>query len=145
MGRKVYQYWNSRETEGIVKTLTIKRTRLGELFMFVTVEQSTEQESASATGKTAGFDFGLKTFLVCSEGFNIEAPLFFKQGLKAIQKASRELSRKQKGSANWERARLNLVRQNDRDDNAAKNIKAVGALTAAPEGDVRRAQPAVAV
>lgn len=34
---------------------------------------------------------------------------------------------------------------NDRDDNAAKNIKAVGASTAAPEGDVRRAQPAVAV
>ncbi|MEM1280871.1 MAG: RNA-guided endonuclease TnpB family protein, partial [Cyanobacteria bacterium P01_H01_bin.152] len=34
---------------------------------------------------------------------------------------------------------------NDRDDNAAKNIKAVGASTAALGGDVRRAQPAVAV
>ena len=114
IGNQVYQYWNSRAIEGTVKTLTIKRTPLGELFMFVTVEPSTEQELASTTGKTAGFDFGLKMFLVCSEGFSIEAPFFFKQGLKAIQKASRELSRKKKGSANWERARLNLVRQHEK-------------------------------
>jgi len=114
IGNQVYQYWNSRAIEGTVKTLTIKRTPLGELFMFVTVEPPAEEESTAATGKTAGFDFGLKTFLVCSEGFSIEAPLFFKQGLKAIQKASRELSRKQKGSANRERARLNLVRQHEK-------------------------------
>ena len=249
IGSKVYQYWNSREIDGNVKTLTIKRTPLGELFMFVTVECSTEHQVTTETGKTAGFDFGLKTFLTCSEGFSIKAPLFFKQSIKAIQKANRKLSRKKKGSANRERARLNLVRQhekivnrrrdwfwklahqltdqfdvlyfedlnlkgmqklwgrkvndlafgeflqilqwvakkkskqvifidrwfpssktcnncgylleelslntrhwrcpschsvNDRDDNASKNIKAAGATSADPGGDVRRAKPAIA-
>jgi putative transposase len=113
IGERVYQYWNSREIEGRVKTVTIKRTPLGELFLVVVVD-SAEPEIRVETGKTAGFDFGLKTFLTCSEGFRIESPLFFKQSLKAIQKASRELSRKVKGSHGRERARLNLVRQHEK-------------------------------
>ena len=34
-----------------------------------------------STGKSSGFDFGLKTFLTVSGGSNIESPLFFKQGI----------------------------------------------------------------
>jgi len=111
IGNKVYQYWNSRPIEGKVKTVTIKRTPLGELFMFITVDAPPEPKVKTETGNIAGFDFGLKTFLTCSEGFKIDAPLFFKQSLKAVCKAGRALSRKQKRSANRERARLNLARQ----------------------------------
>jgi putative transposase len=114
IGERVYQYWNSREIEGTVKTLTIKRTPLGALFMVVVVDDGFEPSIRVETGKTAGFDFGLKTFLTGSEGFSIESPQFFKQSLKSIQKASRELSRKVKGSHGRERARLNLVRQHER-------------------------------
>ena len=32
IGNRVYQYWNSRPIEGTVKTLTIKRTTLGQYF-----------------------------------------------------------------------------------------------------------------
>ena len=113
VGKKVYQYWNSRPIEGKVKTVTIKRTPLGELFMVVTVDVPSELETKIETGKIAGFDFGLKTFLTCSEGFKIDAPLFFKQSLNAVGKANRDLSRKQKGSANRERARLNLARKHE--------------------------------
>jgi putative transposase len=66
IGSRVYQFWNSRPIEGIVKTLTIKRTPLGELFMVVVVDEGSEPEIEFATGKIAGFDFGLKTFLTCS-------------------------------------------------------------------------------
>ncbi|HEY9604563.1 MAG TPA: hypothetical protein V6C85_23360, partial [Allocoleopsis sp.] len=38
IGNRVYQYWSSREIEGTVKTLTIKRTALGELFMVIVVD-----------------------------------------------------------------------------------------------------------
>jgi putative transposase len=68
IGNRVYQYWNSREIEGIVKTLTIKRTPLGELFRVVVVDSSSQPEIKFETGKIAGFDFGLKTFLTCSDG-----------------------------------------------------------------------------
>lgn len=111
IGSKVYQFWKSREIEGTVKTLTIKRTPLGELFMVVVVDNANEPQVKFETDKIAGFDFGLKTFLTCSEGFKVDAPEFFKQSLNAIRKASRQHSKKIKSSANRERARKHLVRQ----------------------------------
>lgn len=113
IGDKVYQFWKSREIEGVVKTVTIKRTPLGELFMTVVVDDVVEPASKFETGKTAGFDFGVKTFLTISDGSKIESPQFFKQSLNAVRKASRQHSKKRKGSANRERARLNLVRKHE--------------------------------
>jgi putative transposase len=113
IGDRVYKYWNSRAIEGKVKTLTIKRTPLGELFMVVVVDNVDEPESKFETSRIAGFDFGLKTFLTCSDGSKIESPQFLKQSLNAIKKASRQHSKKRKGSANRERTRLNLVRKHE--------------------------------
>jgi putative transposase len=113
IGNRVYQYWNSREIEGTVKTLTIKRTTLGELFMVVVVDGVCEPENKVETSRIAGFDFGLKTFLTVSDGSKIESPQFLKQSLNAIKKASRQHSKTSKGSANRERARLNLVRKHE--------------------------------
>ena len=113
IGDKIYQYWNSREIEGTVKTLTIKRTPLGELFMVVVVDSVSESEIKFETSKIAGFDFGLRTFLTCSEGFSIESPLFLKQSLSAIKSSCKQHSRKLKGSNNREEARLHLVRKHE--------------------------------
>ena len=111
IGNQVYQFWKSREIEGKIKILTIKRTALGELFMVVVVDNELEPEIKSMTGKIAGFDFGLKTFLTDSNGTLIESPQFLKQSLNAIKKASKNHSEKLKGSHNRERARKNLVRK----------------------------------
>ncbi|MCG6134617.1 MAG: transposase [Nostoc sp. LLA-1] len=113
IGNKIYQFWQSREIEGTVKTLTIKRTPLGELFMVVVVDESSQPEVEVKTGKIAGFDFGLRTFLTCSDGTTIESPQFFQQSLNAIKKASSQHSKKSKGSSNRERARKNLVRKHE--------------------------------
>ena len=111
IGNQVYQFWKSREIEAKIKILTIKRTALGELFMVVVVDNELEPEIKSMTGKIAGFDFGLKTFLTDSNGTLIESPQFLKQSLNAIKKASKNHSEKLKGSHNRERARKNLVRK----------------------------------
>lgn len=111
IGSRVYQFWKSREIEGTIKTLTIKRTPLGELFMVVVVDEGSKPEVQVKTGKIAGFDFGLKTFLTCSDGTEIESPEFLKQSLKTVAKSCRHHSRKLKGSSNRERARKNLVRK----------------------------------
>lgn len=113
IGNRVYQFWNSREIEGKIKTLTIKRTPLGELFMVIVVDRVDEPETKFDTGKIGGFDFGLKTFLTGSDGSKIESPQFLKQSLNAIKKASRQHSKKPKGSANREQARKNLVRKHE--------------------------------
>jgi len=79
--------------------------------MVVVVDDDSNPEIEIKTGKIAGFDFGLKTFLTCSDGDKIESPQFFKQSLNAIKKASRQHSKKLKGSSNREGARKNLVRK----------------------------------
>ena len=81
--------------------------------MVVVVDNCPESEAEFTTGRIAGFDFGLKTFLTCSDGSKIESPQFLKQSLNAIKKASRQHSKKLKGSANRERAKKNLVRKHE--------------------------------
>ncbi len=111
IGSRVYQFWNSRLIEGKIKTVTVKRNPLGELFFCVVVDNNSTPEIKSETGKIAGFDFGLKTFLTCSEGFLVQSPQFLKQAISEVKKASRSLSKKRKGSKNWEKARKHFVRQ----------------------------------
>ncbi|NJR18638.1 MAG: transposase [Calothrix sp. CSU_2_0] len=112
IGNQVYQYWNSREIEGTIKTLTIKRTALGELFMMVVVVDNVNEPVIKfETSRIAGFDFGLKTFLTISDGTQIESPQFLKQSLNKIKQASRQHSKKLKASNNREKARKNLVRK----------------------------------
>ena len=113
IGKKVYQFGKSREIEGRIKTVTIKRNPLGELFLIV-VTDFVEKKNQLMTGKIAGFDFGLKTFLTVSDGTKIESPLFLKQSLNQLRQANRNHSKKQKGSANRERARKHLIRVHEK-------------------------------
>jgi putative transposase len=83
------------------------------LFIIVVVDNIVELEVKSETSRIAGFDFGLKVFLTVSDGTQIESPQFLKQSLTAIKKASRQHSKKVKGSTNRERARKNLVRRHE--------------------------------
>lgn len=108
--KQEYKFHLSREIEGTIKTLTVKRDALGDVYLYFVCDQEEKNEVLARTGKSVGFDFGLKTFLQSSDGLSIEAPLFFKQNRNAIEKASRELSRKKKGSANRDRARRALAR-----------------------------------
>ena len=57
------------------------------------------------TGKIAGFDFGLKTFLTASDLTRVESPLFFNKFRSELKAAGRKLSRKKKGSNNWYKAK----------------------------------------
>ncbi|MCE7989958.1 MAG: transposase [Caldilinea sp. CFX5] len=106
---KVYKFSKSREILGTVKTVTVKRNPLGELFICFAVE--TEQEEVNRLGNTiVGADFGLKTFLTLSNGEEITSSESFKTNLKDLRKASRAMSWKIKGSANWHKAKDNLNR-----------------------------------
>ena len=111
--KRVFKFWKSREIEGKIKTVTIKRNPLGELFLFV-VTDHVDQISTAMTGNSAGFDFGLKVFLSCSDSTEIKSPLFFKQSLKQLRLAGRKHSTKKRGSKNREKARQNLVRVHEK-------------------------------
>ena len=116
IGKVTYKFALSREIKGKIKTLTVKRNPLGELFILVVTDYmdvlkdtASHKQFGVVTGKIAGFDFGLKTFLTASDGTEIESPLFFNQFRSLLKKASKNLSNKKKGSNNWHRAKKHLA------------------------------------
>ena len=113
IGKRIFKFCQSREIEGKIKTVTIKRNLLGEVFIFV-VTDLVDNQISIASGKTAGFDFGCRTFLTCSEGFEIKSPRFLAQSLKELKLASRNHSRSKKRSNGREKARKHLVRVHER-------------------------------
>lgn len=116
-----YRYAKSREIEGKIKTITVKRDALGDIYLYFVCETS-ENEVLARTGKNVGFDFGLKTFLTASDGKDIKAPLFFRQNANAIKMASRNLSRKAKGSNNRKKAKIVLARLHKKVANQRDNF-----------------------
>lgn len=116
---KEYKYHKSREIEGKIKTVTVKRDPLGDIYIYFVCELN--QSVKPRTGKSVGLDFGLKTFLTTSEGIKIESPLFYKENADKLKKLSRNLSGKQKGSNNRKRARVNLARCHKRIANQRKD------------------------
>ena len=124
IGKRVYKYVKTRDIKGDVKTVTIKRDNLGNLWLVI-VTDYIRSEIKPASGKSVGFDFGLKTFLVGSDKTTIDFPLFLKAQLNRLKKLSRCLSRKKKGSNSRKKAKRNLARfhqrvQNQRNDHQWK-------------------------
>ena len=114
IGSTVYKFAKSREIGGTIKTVTIKRDALGDLYVFFSCVVLSEPPSRAMTGQSAGFDFGLTTYLTSHDGTEIHAPQVFKQALHTLAKAHRALSRKQRGSHNRHRARHHLARLHKR-------------------------------
>jgi putative transposase len=50
------------------------------------------------TGQNTGIDVGLKVFLITADGEVVENPRHYRKAEKALQKAQRRISRRQKGS-----------------------------------------------
>lgn len=121
IGTQKYRYFKSRAIEGVVKTVTIKRDALGDIYLYFVCETA-ENEVLARTGKSVGYDFGLTQFLTASDGKDLEAPLFFKKNANAVRRAGRELSRKRKGSTHRERAQLALVRLHKKTANQRKDF-----------------------
>ena len=94
--KQKYRFFKSREIEGKICTVTVKRDSLGDIYIYF-VCRNDENKVLARTGKSVGFDFGLKTFLTASDGQDIESPLFFRRNGSAIAKANRRLARKKQG------------------------------------------------
>ncbi len=110
IGKEKYKFFKSRTIQGEIKTLTIKRDSLGDIYLCFSCEVKNEKVQESMTGKNAGFDFGLITFCTSSDEEKIESPLFFKRQQKALKHAHRKVSSKQKGSNQRKKAHLVVAR-----------------------------------
>ena len=109
-----------REIDGKVKGMWIKKYPSGKWYAIVQVE--TEVEELPKTGKAVGIDVGIKHFLADSDGKQIENPKFYEKTLKRIRRLHKNLSRKQKGSKNREKARIKLAKAYEKLVNQRKDF-----------------------
>lgn len=118
---RIYRYHKSREVKGKIKTLTVKRNSLNDIFIYITTDDITTSEIENNDRCSVGIDFGLKTFLYLSDGTKINSPLFFYQSLKELKAISRKYSTKTNGSRNKSKAKKNLCRVHEKITNKRKD------------------------
>ena len=112
IGKQIFKFSNSRELNGLVKTVTLKRDSLGDFYVLFccVVEDHPDKTLLNNSCNGVGFDFGLKNFLTSSSGDIVAAPEPLKKNISALKTAQRCLSSKQKTSNNRRKARLAVAR-----------------------------------
>ena len=109
--RKRFKFSYSRPYEGRVKRVAFKRSPLGEYYVIITTDAEPKAYGKTHNGASVGIDFGLKTYLVMSDGTTVENPQFLKSELSNVRRKSRSLSKCKKGSNNRQRRRMDLCRE----------------------------------
>lgn len=89
-------------------------TKGGKWFVSIAVELSETTKPLPKTGKSVGLDLGITDLATLSDSTKIQAPKPLKNKLKKLQRLSKSLSRKQKGSKNREKAKTKLSRLHDK-------------------------------
>jgi putative transposase len=110
VGKHNYKFVKSRPIEGEIKTVTIKRDAVGDLWICFSARKEAPSPERPRTGNAVGLDFGLKCFLVTSDGEEIQAPQHLKESLEEVQRLHRNLSRKKRGSTGRRKAKRKLAK-----------------------------------
>ena len=97
-----------RKILGKIKTLMIKRDRVGDWFVIITAESPYVKPREIKSVVT--IDAGLKKLITLSSGEYVEPPQFFKRSEKRLARAQRLLSSKKAGSKNREKARTRIAK-----------------------------------
>ncbi|MEW6329291.1 MAG: transposase [Candidatus Micrarchaeota archaeon] len=110
-----------RETEGRIKTLTLKREASGKWFAIFCVEQEKKQPRKN-NGEKVGIDLGLMNFAALSNGKIVENQRHFRKFEEKLAACQRRASRCKKGSKNRERAKKKVARQHKKIGNCRKDF-----------------------
>jgi putative transposase len=76
-----------------------------------------------STGAVVGLDVGIKSFAVSSDGVEYANPKYLRQSEQKLARLQRQLSRKTKGSANWNKARIQVARLHEHIANQRRDMQ----------------------
>jgi putative transposase len=94
-----------------IKSATLSKTKTRKYYLSVLIEmEESELARFQHTGKSVGLDLGIKDFVITSNGERFENKHFSKNEKRKIARLSKQLSKKQKGSNNREKARLRFAK-----------------------------------
>jgi putative transposase len=99
-----------RAIEGKVKTVTISKNCSNQYFAAILFEDGKDKPESSMDGKAIGIDLGLTHFAVTSDGSKFDNPGVLNKYQRNLKLKQQQLSRKQKGSSNRNKARKKAAR-----------------------------------
>ena len=94
-----------------IKQATLSKLPCGEYYLSILVDGSLTHKGLKDTDKSVGIDLGIKDFVITSDGEVFENLHFKKCQSNKIKKLQRQLSRKEKGSNNRNKARIKLAKE----------------------------------
>ncbi|WP_367946719.1 RNA-guided endonuclease TnpB family protein [Bacillus cereus] len=95
-----------------MKSVTISQTPTGKYFISVLVAE--EEKLFPKMDTQVGIDVGLKDLAILSNGTKYSNPTWLRKAEKRVAFLQRSLSRKKKGSANRNKARLKVARLHEK-------------------------------
>ena len=98
----------SRKIEGRILSATVSRSASGKYFVSLCCTD-VELPEPEYTGQVVGIDLGIKDLAITSDGYKFSNSKSLYRNEKKLRKAQRSLSRKTKGSKNWEKARKQVA------------------------------------
>lgn len=101
-----------RSFEGVIKSCTISKAPSGKYHISILVE--TEIQKLPASDMRVGIDVGIKDFAVLSNGESYKNPKHLRKSEKRLAKLQRDLSRKQIGSSNRNKARIKVAKLHEK-------------------------------
>ena len=110
----------SRDLPAAPSSVTVIRDAAGRYFASFVVEAG--RDPLPETGRECGIDLGLTHFAVLDDGTKIAAPRFLRRAEKKLRRAQRDLSRKQIGSGNRDKARVKVARAHARVKDARRDF-----------------------
>lgn len=103
----------SREIEGNIKTITIRKTITNKWFACFNCD-NVPNKILPKSNKVIGIDMGIKSYLTDSEGKHVENPKWLRQAEKVLKRRQRILSRRVKGSKRKTKAHLLVVKKHEK-------------------------------
>lgn len=104
-----------------IKSGTLSMTSSGKYYISILAEYEKEIESKEIE-KVVGLDFAMDGLFVDSEGEKANYPKFYRQMLDKLAIEQRKLSRKKKGSSNWNKQRIRVAKIQEKVANQRKNF-----------------------
>ena len=107
--------------QGRILNATISQTPSGKYYISLCCTD-VEIQPYESTDCVIGLDLGIKDFCITSNGDKIENPKYLKKSLDKLAKLQKELSRKSRGSSNWNKARIKVARAHEKVSNQRKDF-----------------------
>ena len=126
----------SRPVQGRILSATISRSASGKYYVSLCCRLEENIPKLPSTGAAIGLDLGIKSYAVTSDAVEHENPKYLKQSEKKLKRLQRQLFRKKKGSANWEKARIQVARYHEHVANQRRDMQQKLSANIVRENDI---------